>query len=41
VPLHQPPAIDYEELATSTSRVFNLAALVIVLMLTALYIAWW
>ncbi len=34
-------AIDYSEVDISTSTGFNLASLVIVLMLAALYIAWW
>jgi SSS family solute:Na+ symporter len=34
-------AIRYNEVDTSTSSGFNLAALVIVLMLTALYATWW
>lgn len=36
-----PDAIDYEEVDTSTSRGFNVSALIIVLMLTALYATWW
>ena len=36
-----PDAIDYEEVDTSTSRGFNLASLVIILILTALYATWW
>jgi SSS family solute:Na+ symporter len=34
-------AIDYGEVDISTSAGFNLASLVIVLMLAALYITWW
>jgi len=37
----QPGAIRYEEVDTSTSTGFNLASLVIVLMLIALYATWW
>jgi SSS family solute:Na+ symporter len=37
----QPGAIDYKAIDTSTSQSFNLASLVIVLMLAGLYIAWW
>jgi SSS family solute:Na+ symporter len=37
----QPNAIDYDGIDTSTSRGFNYAALVVVLMLTALYATWW
>ncbi len=37
----QPNAIDYRTVETSTSRGFNWAALVIILMLTALYAIWW
>ena len=36
-----PNAIDYEQVDTSTSRGFNLSALVIILILTALYATWW
>jgi len=36
-----PGAIRYEEVDTSTSTGFNLASLVIVLMLIALYATWW
>ena len=36
-----PDAIDYREIDTSTSSGFNLASLVIILMLAGLYIAWW
>jgi len=37
----QPGAIDYKAVDTSTSQGFNLASLVIVLMLAGLYMAWW
>jgi len=37
----QADAIDYNEVDISTSKGFNLASLVIVLMLVALYITWW
>jgi SSS family solute:Na+ symporter len=36
-----PKAIDYRAVDTSTSRGFNLASLVLVLMLAGLYITWW
>ena len=36
-----PKAIDYAAVDTSTSTGFNLASLVIVLMLTGLYATWW
>jgi len=36
-----PKAIDYSAVDTSTSSSFNLASLVIVLMLTGLYATWW
>mgnify|MGYP001813962626 FL=1 len=36
-----PKAIDYQAVDTSTSASFNIASLVIVLMLTALYVTWW
>jgi len=36
-----PDAIDYEQVDTSTSLGFNLSALVIILILTALYATWW
>ncbi len=36
-----PDAIDYHEIDTSTTGGFNIAALVIVLMLAALYATWW
>ncbi len=36
-----PGAIDYAEIDTSTSGGFNIASLVIVLMLAALYMTWW
>jgi SSS family solute:Na+ symporter len=36
-----PKAIDYKAVDTSTTVGFNLASLVIVLMLAALYIVWW
>jgi solute:Na+ symporter, SSS family len=38
---NHPDAIDYEQVDTSTSRGFNISALVIILMLTALYATWW
>ena len=37
----QPGAIDYKSIDTTTSTSFNLASLVIFLMLTALYVTWW
>ena len=37
----QPGAINYKEVDTSTTTNFNLASLVIVLMLTGLYVTWW
>jgi solute:Na+ symporter, SSS family len=37
----QSNAIEYREIDTSTSRSFNLASLVIVFMLVALYVTWW
>jgi SSS family solute:Na+ symporter len=37
----QPGAINYREVDTSTTTNFNLASLVIALMLTGLYAAWW
>jgi SSS family solute:Na+ symporter len=37
----QPGSIDYVEVDTSSSRGFNLASLIIVLMLAGLYISWW
>jgi len=37
----QPGAINYREVDTSTTSHFNLASLVIVLMLTGLYVTWW
>ncbi len=37
----QPDAINYKEVDTSTTTGFNLASLVIVLLLTGLYITWW
>jgi SSS family solute:Na+ symporter len=37
----QANAINYGEIDTSTSRGFNYAALVVILMLTALYATWW
>lgn len=37
----QPGAIDYEQIDTTTSPGFNVASLVIVLMLAALYATWW
>ena len=36
-----PAAINYKSIDTTTTRGFNLAALVIVLILTALYATWW
>ena len=36
-----PDAIEYNEVDTSTSASFNLASVVIVLMLIALYATWW
>jgi len=36
-----PDAIEYKEVDTSTTSGFNLASLVIILMLTGLYAAWW
>jgi SSS family solute:Na+ symporter len=36
-----PKSIDYGKVDTSTSTGFNLASLVVVLMLAALYIVWW
>ena len=36
-----PKAIDYKAVDTSTTSGFNLASLVIILMLAALYITWW
>jgi hypothetical protein len=36
-----PKAIDYSAVDTTTSSAFNLASLVIVLMLTGLYATWW
>ena len=38
---NQPGAIDYAAVDTSTTREFNLATLIIVLMLTGFYISWW
>jgi SSS family solute:Na+ symporter len=37
----QPGAINYKEVDTSTTVHFNLASLVIALMLTGLYVTWW
>ena len=37
----QPGAIEYKDIDTSTSASFNLASVVIVLMLVALYATWW
>ena len=37
----QPGAINYNEIDISTTTHFNLASLVIVLMLTGLYVTWW
>ena len=39
--LEHPKAIDYRAVDTSTSTGFNLASLVLILMLAALYITWW
>ena len=36
-----PDAIDYKEVDTRTTGGFNLAALVIILMLAGLYATWW
>ena len=36
-----PAAIDYNEIDTSTTSGFNIASVVIVLMLAALYATWW
>ena len=36
-----PDAIDYKEIDTSTTMEFNVAAVVILLMLVALYATWW
>ena len=36
-----PDAIDYKTVDTSTTAGFNIASVVIILMLTALYAAWW
>jgi SSS family solute:Na+ symporter len=36
-----PDAIDYKDVDTSTTTEFNIAAVVIVLMLVALYATWW
>ena len=36
-----PHAIDYDEVDTTTTTGFNVAAIAIVLMLTALYATWW
>jgi SSS family solute:Na+ symporter len=36
-----PDAIDYADVDTSTTKGFNIAALVVVLMLTGLYATWW
>jgi SSS family solute:Na+ symporter len=36
-----PDAIEYKDVDTSTSSGFNLAALVVVLMLVGLYATWW
>ena len=36
-----PYAVDYKAVDTSTSKGFNWASLVIVLMLAGLYITWW
>ncbi|MDE0365887.1 MAG: sodium/sugar symporter [Gammaproteobacteria bacterium] len=37
----QPGAVDYENVDVSTSRGFNMGALAVVLVLAALYMAWW
>jgi len=37
----RPEAIDYGAIDTSTNRAFNLASVVIVLMIAALYATWW
>lgn len=39
--VNQPGAIEYGDIDTSTSQGFNLASLIIVLMLTGLYVIWW
>ena len=39
--LEHPKAIDYRAVDTSTNTGFNLASLVLILMLAALYITWW
>jgi SSS family solute:Na+ symporter len=36
-----PKAVDYKSVDTSTSTGFNLASLVVILMLAALYTVWW
>ena len=36
-----PAAVDYKEIDTTTSSGFNIASLVIVLLLAALYATWW
>lgn len=36
-----PDAIDYKDIDTTTTTGFNFGALVIILMLTALYATWW
>jgi SSS family solute:Na+ symporter len=36
-----PKAIAYKDVDTSTSSGFNIAALVVILMLAALYATWW
>ena len=36
-----PRAVDYSRVETRTSSGFNLASLVVILMLAALYIVWW
>jgi SSS family solute:Na+ symporter len=40
-PEAHPNAIDYKDVDTSTTRGFNLAALVVILMLVGLYATWW
>lgn len=40
-PESHPKAIDYKDVDTTTTRGFNLAALVVILMLVGLYATWW
>ena len=40
-PEKHPKAIAYGDVDTATSSGFNIAALVLILMLAALYITWW